>query len=241
MHRLDSVATLEDPGIHPADRPSLSAVALTQIKRIRTAVDLFYTSYQVMTELPEWIPLFGCAPDRQLSLDADPAVSMLATTTQWKKAVSLGMQTRLRDDPMQKVYEHHHNKVAGGHTQVIHNLAATVLYMDSSVPCDEQSASDRRSTVRSAPWSQLNKVHFLVWMSRYYNISGDISAAAACRRAAVGNGALMPGSDLMDKEVKKSPLLINVPLVCSQYVRELPRLLPTLVHGTHPDEWACKE
>lgn len=96
---------------------------------------------------------------------------------------------------------------------MLHNLSATKLIMDSSVRMGE---SLRGSSVRPVPmpWCEQAKVHFLVWLGRYFRLIQQEHNALSCHRAAVFNGALLPGMICQETAYSTAPLSTAIPATC---------------------------
>ena len=127
----------------------------------------------------------------------------------------------------------------GTNRVVMFNLATETLSLDSSQRLTSGrawSSSNTSGPVGSAAWSELAKVHFLLWMGRYYNLIQQVNNSLACKRAAIGNGALVPGIYTMETVYGNTPLVEPVPSSCMTLVKQLCVLKSkVLVEGKDPN------
>jgi hypothetical protein len=231
VSRLRQVESLDDLVVHPVDRPAFKAMALTRLDLVQEITDMMYTAYQLMTKVPEWLPLYGSSPATPLSVHPhallnDMKSSRAAETVDFDQKQS------------QLFHEHTFHTHAQGEWLVCHNAVRSLLITAATETCDDPAVLSRRPRVRSAAWSELNHSAFLVWLSRLMTLSGEEGKGAACRRAAVMNGAIIPGAAQMDIQFSARSGLRTAPKSCTSCIKEYCRAQYTfLEEGLPPDKW----
>lgn len=67
-------------------------------------------------------------------------------------------------------------------------------------------------------------MQFLVWLGRYFNVIREPHNSLACKRAAIYNGALIPGIYQMEATHASSHLSQPVPPSCMGLVKQVCKL-----------------